>query len=662
MSNFDDDKKTLKLSGSGGGTKGGGDRTPQEEDDDLFSTATASILVAMCEGEINGFGEVDTKSVYLDDTPIEEENGVKNFDGNVEIVFTNGTIPQDPLSGFTDVLIEQAIGTEVTKELGGVSATTSTTNLDEIVVRVGVGSLFVIDDETGDVSGSKVKYEVRVTDDNGTEIALSTEVIEGKTRGAFDKETKYPLTGTGPWTVKVTRLTDDADSISESSDFFFKAIVGRLQESFEYPGTALIGVTIDSEGFSSIPALSVDLEGLLIQVPSNYNAIDRTYSGTWDGSFQTTYSNNPAWVFYDLITNERYGCGQFVDGDQVDKFALYEIAKYCDEEVNDGRGGTEPRFTFNGYINNRGEAYDVLNSIASAFRGMLYYANGTIIPTQDRPGDVVKKFNASNVIQDMDENGNVQAGPFTYEGTGRKARKTVALVSWNDPEDRYRTKLEYVEDRQAIDVYGYRELEVRALGCTSQGQAQRIGRWALVTNLTEKETVTFRVTAQGFFMMPGEIIEIQDDTKTAGLTAGIVQAGSSTTQINVDTQVDLTEEGVAYELLIGSEIRLVDIVQTASVSNAVSPKVVVTSPFSSDPSAGDLFLIRKVGGGVPRKYRVVGIMEGEDGTVTVTASSYNEDKYDTIDLSTFFDASTKSIAGVNITPKVFKGSIVLRTS
>ena len=235
MSNFDDDKKTLKLSGSGGGTKGGGDRTPQEEDDDLFSTATASILVAMCEGEINGFGEVDTKSVYLDDTPIEEENGVKNFDGNVEIVFTNGTIPQDPLSGFTDVLIEQAIGTEVTKELGGVSATTSTTNLDEIVVRVGVGSLFVIDDETGDVSGSKVKYEVRVTDDNGTEIALSTEVIEGKTRGAFDKETKYPLTGTGPWTVKVTRLTDDADSISESSDFFFKAIVGRLQESFEYP-------------------------------------------------------------------------------------------------------------------------------------------------------------------------------------------------------------------------------------------------------------------------------------------------------------------------------------------------------------------------------------------------------------------------------------------
>ena len=661
MPDFDDENKRLELSGSGGGGKGGGNRKPKEEDDDLFSKATARVLIALCEGEIEGFAEDDEKSVYLNDTPIEEPNGVKNFDGNVDIVSTNGTLNQDALNGFRDVLIEQTVGVKVTKRGGGVSVTTSTVNLDEVIVRVGVGALYKVDDDNGDISGSKVKYNIRILDNNGTQISSQNEVIEGKTRSAFDKEHKYNLSGTGPWTVKVTRETDDAESATDASDFFFKAIVGVLDESFKYPGTALVGVVLDSEGFNQIPRLSVDLEGLLIQVPENYNTRTRSYSGTWDGTFKTSYSNNPAWVFYDLITNERYGCGQFIDADQVDKFALYEIAKYCDEEVNDGRGGKEPRFTFNGYINNRGEAYEVLNSIAAAFRGMLYYANGTIVPTQDRPGSVVKKFSASNVIQEVDDNGNVTTPPFSYEGTGRKARKTVALVSWNDPDDRYRTKLEYVEDRRGIDLYGYRELEVRAFGCTSQGQAQRMGRWALVTNLTEKETVTFRVTAQGFFMMPGEIIEIADEAKTARLTAGVVQAGSTTTQIKTD-ELPTFVGGVSYEMTIGTETRAVSVLQSTASSSGSPATVVVTSAFSSAPSAGEFFVVKEVNGAKPRKYRVMGIMESEDGTVTVNATSYNEDKYNTVDLDTFFDAQIKSVAGVKVAPTVSRGSIVLRTS
>ena len=661
MPDFDDENKRLELSGSGGGGKGGGNRKPKEEDDDLFSKATARVLIALCEGEIEGFAEADEKSVYLNDTPIEEPNGVKNFDGNVDIVSTNGTLNQDALNGFKDVLIEQTVGVKVTKRGGGVSVTTSTVNLDEVIVRVGVGALYKVDDDNGDISGSKVKYNIRILDNNGTQISSQNEVIEGKTRSAFDKEHKYNLSGTGPWTVKVTRETDDAESATDASDFFFKAIVGVLNESFKYPGTALVGVVLDSEGFNQIPRLSVDLEGLLIQVPENYNTRTRNYVGTWNGAFKTRYSNNPAWVFYDLITNERYGCGQFIDADQVDKFALYEIAKYCDEEVNDGRGGKEPRFTFNGYINNRGEAYEVLNSIAAAFRGMLYYANGTIVPTQDRPGSVVKKFSASNVIQEVDDNGNVTTPPFSYEGTGRKARKTVALVSWNDPDDRYRTKLEYVEDRRGIDLYGYRELEVRAFGCTSQGQAQRMGRWALVTNLTEKETVTFRVTAQGFFMMPGEIIEIADEAKTARLTAGVVQAGSTATQIKTD-ELPTFVGGVSYEMTIGTETRAVSVLQSTASSSGTPATVVVTSAFSSAPSAGEFFVVKEVNGAKPRKYRVMGIMESEDGTVTVNATSYNEDKYNTVDLDTFFDAQIKSVAGVKVAPTVSRGSIVLRTS
>jgi predicted phage tail protein len=656
MPDFDDENKRLELSGSGGGGKSGGDRKPKEEDDDLFSKATARVLIALCEGEIEGFAEADEKSVYLNDTPIEEPNGVKNFDGNVDIVSTNGTLIQDALKGFKDVLIEQTVGVKVTKRGGGVSVTTSTVNLDEVIVRVGVGALYQVDDDNGDISGSKVKYNIRILDNNGTQISSQNEVIEGKTRSAFDTEHKYGLSGTGPWTVRVTRETDDAESATDASDFFFKAIVGVLDESFKYPGTALVGVVLDSEGFNQIPRLSVDLEGLLIQVPENYNTRTRNYVGTWNGAFKTRYSNNPAWVFYDLITNERYGCGQFIDADQVDKFALYEIAKYCDEEVNDGRGGKEPRFTFNGYINNRGEAYEVLNSIAAAFRGMLYYANGTVVPTQDRPGSVVKKFSASNVIQEVDDNGNVTTPPFSYEGTGRKARKTVALVSWNDPDDRYRTKLEYVEDRRGIDLYGYRELEVRAFGCTSQGQAQRMGRWALVTNLTEKETVTFRVTAQGFFMMPGEIIEVVDEAKTAQVFAGVVQEGSTSTNVKVD-KLPAFVGGKSYEVTIRTETKPVNTVQSIA-SNAI----VVTSGFGVVPAAGELFIVKEVGGAKPRKYRVMGIMELEDGTVTINATAYNEDKYNSVDVDTFFDAQIKSVAGVKVAPTVFKGSIVLRTS
>ena len=671
MPDFEEEKKPLELSGSGGGGKGGGNRKPKEEDDDLFSKATARILVAMCEGEIKGFADDARKSVYLNDTPIEDEQGVVNFDENVAIVSTNGTNRQDVLPGFQDVLIEQTVGVKVAKEgrlsdgskitLQGVSVTTTSVNVDEIIVRVGVGALYKVDDDNGDISGSKVKYKVFITDDNGASILTGgsvTEEIEGKTRGAFDKETKYKITGTGPWTVRVQRQTDDADSATDASEFFFKAIVSVLNESFEYPNTALVGATFDSQSFNQIPRLSVELKGLRIQVPENYNAKDRTYKGSWNGSFkdQPVYSNNPAWVFYDLVTNDRYGCGQFIKGDQIDKFALYEIAKYCDEEVSDGRGGKEPRFTFNGYINNRGEAYEVLNSIASAFRGMLYYANGTVVATQDRPGSVVKRFSASNVIQEVDESGTVTGPPFSYEGTGRKARKTVALVSWNDPDDRYRTKLEYVEDKQAVELYGYRELEVRAFGCTSQGQAQRMGRWALVTNLTEKETVTFRVTAQGFFMAPGEIIEVADEAKTAEVFAGVVQNGSTSTNVKVD-KLPTFVGGSSYEMIVGTETKTVNTVQSIA-SNAV----VVSSGFSEAPKTGHIFIVRKVGGAVPRKYRVMGILEGEEGTVTVTATAYNEDKYDAVDLNTFFDSGVKSMAGVRVTPKVVKGSIVLRTS
>jgi predicted phage tail protein len=333
-------KQPFAITGAGGGGgKGGGSDAPEEEDDNLRSKAVANILVAICEGEIEGYatGEAET-SVYLNDTPIRTPEDVDNFGKAVKIVRRKGTNDQPVLNGFSDVRIEQSVGVKATKRGGPVSVTTGHKDLNSVIVRVGIGALYQVDEDSGDVSGSEVEFKVRIVDFLGAVIHDETKKIKGKSRGAVDFEYDFSLSGEGPWTVRIERQTDDPENIRQVDDLIFKAIVGILDESFRYPNTALIGVTLNAEGFRSIPSLSAELKGLRIQVPTNYNPDDRTSKGVWNGLFEMKYSNNPAWVFYDLLTNERYGCGQFVKEDDIDVFALNEIAKYCDEEVDDGRG------------------------------------------------------------------------------------------------------------------------------------------------------------------------------------------------------------------------------------------------------------------------------------------------------------------------------------
>ena len=512
-----EDKQKVRrfIEGAGGGGKGGG-QAPTEDPDTLRSKAKAAVLAALCEGPIQGFPAAFTadqirQRIFLNDTALVGQDGLANFE-DVEISFVNGTQDQQALAGFNDIRIEQAVGTKVTKDIGIVSATTTSSQLDRLYVRMGVASLFEVEEE-GDVTGASVKFNIQIITANGTVIADREEQIKGKSRGPYDVEYEFALSGNGPWTVKVERITKDPKDLKVNNDLYFKAIVGIIEDTLRYPNTALLGFKVSAEYFDTVPAISAELLGMLVQVPTVYDAASNSYSGVWDGSFKTEYNNNPVWVFYDLLTNPRYGCGDFIDAENIDIYSLLPIAKYCDELVPNGYGGAEKRFTFNAYVNNRGEAYEVLNSLAASFRGMIYYARGLIVATQDRPSSAVKQFSLSNVIVETNDQGEVVKPAFVYEGTGLKARKTVALVSWNDKDDRYRGKIEYVEDRAGIERYGYRELEVRAMGCTSQGQAQRVGRWALLTNMNETETVTFKVAAEGFFLMPGEIIEIKDPYK-----------------------------------------------------------------------------------------------------------------------------------------------------
>jgi predicted phage tail protein len=318
------------ITGSGGGGKGGGG-APTEEPDTLRSRAEASIVAAICEGEVEGFPSDDPeergKFIFLNDTPLISENGTPNFntkgDSDVEIQFATGTQSQSPLQGFRDVRIEQSIGTKLTKAAGRVSVTTTRSDINRIVIRIGVGSLFKVEDE-GDIVATSVDFNIRIFDSVGEEpIVDEDKTIEGKSRGPFDREYFYGLTGTGPWTVRVRRLSNDAKDLKVNSDLFFKAIVGILDDKLAYPNTALIGAKFSAEAFSSVPRVSVEIKGLKVRVPTGISA-----DGVWSGEFTTEYSNNPAWVFFDLITNERYGTGLFIEPDDVDVFSLFKIAQY----------------------------------------------------------------------------------------------------------------------------------------------------------------------------------------------------------------------------------------------------------------------------------------------------------------------------------------------
>lgn len=652
------DVQHWSISGAGGGKDGG--QAPTEDPDSLRSKAKASVLSLFCEGEIQGFpSDFDaterSKRIFLNETALVGQDGKKNFE-DIDIVFTTGTQGQSSLAGFNEIRAEQSIGTKVTKDVGVVSATTTSAEFDRLNVRMGVASLFRAE-EDGDVKGSEVEFNIKIIDSLGVEIVDKDQKIKGKSRGPYDIEYNFNLSGTGPWTVKVTRLTKDPVDLKTNNDLYFKAIVGIIQETLRYPNSALMGFKVSAQVFDSVPEISAELLGLKIQVPSNYDSASNTYSGVWNGSFKTEYNNNPVWVFYDLLTNTRYGCGEFIKKEDVDIYSLLPIAKYCDEMVPDGKGGTEKRFTFNAYINNRGEAYEVLNSLAAAFRGMIYYSQGLIVATQDRPTSVVKQFSPANVIVEVNDNGSLTKPAFVYEGTGLKARKTVALVSWNDKNDKYRGKIEYVEDRAAMDRYGYQELEVRALGCTSQGQAQRVGRWALLTNLNETETVTFKVTAEGFFLMPGEIIEIADPYKSVGIYAGML-AAAGTGAVVLDRPVVL-RAGKTYEIIIRTGDGI-DLISTVTSSPGSVDNITFAPSFNQAPSLPAAWIIREKGA-QPRKYRVIGLNE-DDGVVTVLATAYYESKYSIADSSTLLSPQTTSIAGLAVTPVVSAGSIILQST
>lgn len=606
-------KKLIQGAGGGGGKGGGGSqRAPVEAQDSLRSKAFAQIIDLIGEGEIEGLAD-GLKSIYLNGTPVQNADGSFNFQNLIAVPRT-GTQSQNAIPGQSGVENAVQVGVEV-KASASVVRQITDADVDAVRVTIAVPQLTEQNTSNGDLNGSSVSIAIDVQSDGGGFVQALSDTISGKTTSRYQRSYRVALTGTGPWDVRVRRLTADSTKATVQNATWWDTYTEIIDAKLRYPNSALMGMKIDSSQFQSIPTRGYDMKLLRVKVPTNYNTTTRAYTGSWDGTFQVAWTDNPAWCFYDLVTNARYGLGGLVDEAQVDKWAMYQIGKYCDELVPDGFGGTEPRFTCNMYMQTRAEAYKVMQDFASIFRGMVYWSTGTITAVQDAPSDPVALYTAANVI----------GGKFTYSGSSLKARHTVALVTWNDPEDLYRQKVEYVEDGEGIARYGVQQTEVVAIGCTSRGQANRVGRWLLYSERFETESLQFQVGLDGAVVRPGHIIKVADSSRAAARLGGRVSS-STTTAITVDKPPALTITGwTIYATLPDGTI------ESRTISSLVGSVITVSAAFSAAPTPQGIWVIS--GPSVEAQtFRVVAVSEdAESRNYAITAIKHEPLKYDAIE-------------------------------
>jgi predicted phage tail protein len=457
----------------------------------------------------------------------------------------------------------------------------------------------------------------------------SSNTISGKTTSKYQRSFKVLLPGDGPWDIRISRTTADSTTSNLRNSTWWESYTEIIDSKLAYPNSALVALSIDSEQFSSIPSRGYDIKGLKVRIPNNYNPVTREYTGIWNGTFKTAWTDNPAWCFYDMLTNDRYGLGTFIADSQVDKWQLYTISQYCDELVPSGFGTMEPRFTCNLYLQTREEAYKVINAMASIFRAMVFWSSGTIFTSQDAPSDPVALFTPANVIE----------GKFSYEGSSIKARHTVALVSWNDPKDRYKQRIEYVEDEQGIDRYGVIETTLLAVGCTSRGQAHRLGRWLLYTERLETEVVTFKTGLDGTLVSPGSIIKTTDPIRSGNRRGGRLLS-ASTTQVVLDSSIGLSSLE-SYTLWVV----LPDGTVTSRSAAYISGSTLNVSPaFPEAPQANSIWVISSAAL-IPETWRVVSTKETENAQIEIVALAYREDKFLAVENDLFLeDLNTSGIA------------------
>lgn len=614
------------IEGAGGGGKGGGGGSPRaavEAPNTAQSKSIARVVDVLCEGRIQGLVNAG-KSVFFDNTPLIASDGTENFQG-VLVEFRDGTPEQTFLPGFPDVENEQSVGVIVKKSLGPIIRTITNSSVNRVRFTIRYAQMTSQNIENGDLNGASVRYQLSIkAQDDADFVLVKDRTASFKTTSPFEEAFSFPLNGTSPWQLKVERITADSQVISVVNAFSFARFTEIIDGKFEYPDTALIGIQVDSSLFGgNIPTRAYDLNGLIVQIPSNYDPLTRIYTGMWDGTFQLAWTDNPAWCLYDLLLNSRYGTGDLIKSGQLDKFAFFDIGQFCDELVDDGFGGLEPRYTLNVYLATRESVFNVINTLVSNFRGMAFWSAGQIALSIDRRADPELIVTPANVI----------GGQFTYSTASLKSRHTSAFVTWNDPNDAFKPAIEVVEDPPRIDKFGLNVKSILAVGATRRGQAHRQGKWLLFTELFENETVNYRAGLDHAFLSPGAIIEVQDPSFFGARFGGRLLE-TSPQGATLDGPVSL-KTGESYIL----SVMLPDGTITAgAISDPAGTISVITLnvPWTTEPSVGAIWTV--TGSEVTtRLFRVLGVSEESPGVFAITALEYNPDKFDIVEKDLTFD-------------------------
>ncbi|MGZ0586156.1 host specificity protein J [Citrobacter freundii] len=607
------------------GRKGGSSssRTPTEQPDDLQSVAKAKILVALGEGEFAG--QLTGKDIYLDGTALENADGSQNFSG-VTWEFRAGTQAQKYIQGIPGTENEISVGTEVSSATAW-TRTFTNTQLSAVRLRLKWPSLFKQEDD-GDLVGYSVNYVIDLqTDGGGWQTVLNTSVT-GKTTSGYERSHRIDLPQAGStWTIRLRKITTDANSAKIGDTMTLQSFTEVIDAKLRYPNTALLYIEFDSSQFNgSIPQISCEPRGRVIRVPDNYDPETRAYSGTWQGAFKWAWTDNPAWIFYDLVLSDRFGLGNRLTAANIDKWTLYQVSQYCDQPVPDGKGGggTEPRYTCNVYVQERNDAYTVLRDFAAIFRGMTYWGGDQIVALADMPRDVDYAYTRANVID----------GRFTYSSSTTKTRYTTALVSWSDPGNAYADAMEPVFEQPLVARYGFNQLEMTAIGCTRQSEANRKGRWGILTNNKDR-VVSFDVGLDGNIPQPGYIIAVSDE-----LLSGKVMGGRISAVNGRVIKLDRVADAAAGDRLIlnlpsgASQSRTIQAVNGESVT--------VTTAYSETPQAEAVWVVES-DELYAQQYRVVSVSDNNDGTFSITGAWHDPDKYARIDTGAIIDQRPVSV-------------------
>lgn len=596
---------------------GGGGHTPVEAKETSRSKQLVKIVEGISDGEIEGLAD-GMKSVYFDNTPVQNKDGSYNFN-NVQLEGRVGSQVQDVIAGFNTSEKEVSVGTQVRKNLP-ITRTVTDGKVSRLRLTVGVQSLFS-QAENGDTSGTTVELVVTI---GSQSYPVS---ISGKYSSQYLQQHTFDNLPPVPFIVKVERVTEDSKSQRLQNNTVWSSYTEIIDTEFTYPNTALIGVKFDSEYFSNIPTRTYDLLGLRVKVPSNYDTRTRKYTGMWDGTFKVDWSDNPAWILYDIVTSKRYGLGNRLGEFGADKWALYQVSQYCDQLVPDGFGGQEPRFTCNAWLTEQRSAYDVINDICSIFRAMPVWNGQQLTVVMDRPSDPVWTYT----------NANVEKGEFNYTFSAKKSRHNAIQVEYSDKDNGYEKAIEYVSDDEEIRKHGLNVKKITAFGCTSRGQAHRTGLWLLQTEKLETKTVSFVVGAEGLMHVPGDIIKVAD-THYAGTNVGGRVLSVNGKKVTLDREISVN--GNSYFSYINQNAKHQDI----KIISAKGAEVTL----DQEPAGLEAYGVWSLSTQqvTSQLFKALSVKEETKGKYTITALQHEPQKEAIVDNGAKFEPKATSILTV----------------